>query len=288
MDELLRWLNDLFLSDNVLMTLLVVPVVVALEYLRPIRKTPVAHYLFGFSYWICNTILLAFVGPLLLTWVAIGTQSVGLGLIDLRFLGLGGLWGAVVALLVSTFLSDFFFYWFHRVLHTNKVLWQVHLLHHSDEHMNVLTAHRSHVAETLISPIFIALPMAVLFDLPPVTIGILSVLPFAYQLFAHANLNVHFGPLWWVLISPNYHRVHHSIEERHWNRNFANWFPIWDVVFGTAYVPAKGELPATGVEGVSVKTLGEAFLLPFVGWWRMLKRRYAASAGNGTSRQPHG
>jgi sterol desaturase/sphingolipid hydroxylase (fatty acid hydroxylase superfamily) len=272
MVEVLEWFSRILLSDSVLMTLLVVPALLVLERVRPVHKTPWAHYLFGVTYWICNLLLLAVVGPLLASWLAVGVQALGFGLIDLRSFGIEGIWGAVLALLVVTFITDFFFYWFHRTLHGNKVLWQAHLLHHSDELMTVMTANRGHVAETILSPLFIALPMAVLFELPPVTIGILSVVPYAYQFFAHANLNVGFGPLWWLLISPNYHRIHHSIEPRHHDKNFTNWFPIWDILFGTLYLPAKDELPATGVEGVHVRTIPEAFLLPFAGWWAMFQK----------------
>ena len=272
MDELWAWVTRLLHSDNVRMTVAVVPVLLVLELLIPAQKSPLRHYLFGFSYWFANLVLLTLIAPLFNTAVASGVQSIGLGLIDLRGYGLPGLWGALLALLISTFIADFFFYWFHRTLHHNRVLWQAHLLHHSDEHMNIMTAHRGHFTETLLSPLFIALPMAVLFELPPVTIGVLSLVPYAYLFFVHANLNVGFGPLWWLLISPNYHRIHHSIEPRHRDKNFTNWFPVWDIVFGTLYLPEKGECPATGVDGVEIRTLPQAFLLPFVNWYRMLVR----------------
>jgi sterol desaturase/sphingolipid hydroxylase (fatty acid hydroxylase superfamily) len=222
--------------------------------------------------------VLAAIAPLLNTAVALGVQHVGLGLIDLSALGLGGLGGSLVALMVSTFIIDFFYYWFHRALHANAYLWQTHLLHHSDEHMNVMTAQRGHIAEGMLAPLFITLPMAVLFKLPAITIGVLSLVPYMYLFVAHANIKLGFGPLWWVLISPNYHRIHHSIEARHWDKNFANWFPVWDVIFGTLYRPAKDEYPATGVDGVAVKSLGEAFAQPFVGWFRLASRR-PTSAG---------
>lgn len=277
MNDLWDWINRLLLSDNVLMTLLVVPALLGLELLRPARKSPASHYLFGFSYWMTNLLLLAVISPMLNTAVATGVQAIGFGLIDLRGYGLPGLWGALLALLISTFVVDFFYYWFHRALHHNRYLWQTHLLHHSDEHMNVMTAQRGHFTEFLLSPLFIALPMAVLFDLPPVTIGVLALLPYAYQFFAHANLNVGFGPFWWLLISPNYHRIHHSIERRHHNKNFTNWFPVWDILFGTLYLPEKGECPATGVDGIQIRTLPEAFLHPFVNWRRMLSRETGAA-----------
>jgi len=57
-----------------------------------------------------------------------------------------------------------------------------------------------------------------------------------------------FGLLWWMLSSPQYHRIHHSLEPQHINKNFAVWFPVWDILVGTAYRPRRGEYPATGLQ----------------------------------------
>ncbi len=271
LEFVLNWLQRFILSDGIFMTLLVVPAIMVWELLRPANKAPLSHYLFGAKYWIVNIAILTALTPVISIAVARVVQYLGFGFIDLTHLGFPGLWGALFALLVGTFVADFFFYWFHRTLHANKYLWQTHLLHHSDEHMNALTAQRGHFTETLVSPVFIAIPTAILFELPPVTIGILSLIPYAYLFFAHANVRASFGPLWWLIISPDYHRIHHSIELRHRDKNFTNWFPIWDIIFGTAYLPEKDECPETGVEGVEVKTISQALLLPFSGWWNMYR-----------------
>jgi sterol desaturase/sphingolipid hydroxylase (fatty acid hydroxylase superfamily) len=272
MEQVGLWVLGVLRSPMMLMTVAVVPVMMLLEWRWPARDQPWHHYLLGTGYWFSNMLLLAVVLPVFNGGVAYGVQQFGLGLIDLGALGLGGFGGALLALLVSTFVLDFFFYWFHRSLHADAWLWQTHLLHHSDEHMNAMTAQRGHIAETFLVPLFITVPMAVLFRLPPVTIGMLSVLPYAYQFLAHANIRLNYGRLWWLIISPDYHRIHHSIEPRHRAKNFTNWFPVWDVLFGTVYVPAKDERPATGVEGVEVRTVGQAFILPFTGWAELLRR----------------
>ena len=272
MHPLWLWMLDIARSPMMLMTVTIVPVMMLLEWRWPAKRQPWRHYLFGARYWLSNMALLSFVMPVFNTGVAFGAQRVGLGLIDLRALGLGGFAGVIVAMLVSTVIIDFFTYWFHRSLHADAWLWQTHVLHHADEHMNAMTAQRGHMAETFLVSLFINLPMAVLFKLPPVTIGVVSLLPFAYQFLAHSNIRLNYGPLWWLIISPDYHRIHHSVEPHHRDKNFANWFPVWDVVFGTAYVPEKDERPATGVPGLEVRTVGQAFLLPVVGWLRLLRR----------------
>jgi hypothetical protein len=59
----------------------------------------------------------------------------------------------------------------------------------------------------------------------------------------------------------------------HIDKNFVDWFPVWDIVFRTAYRSCSGECPATGVRGVHVKTLRDAYLLPVKGWTRLMASR---------------
>jgi sterol desaturase/sphingolipid hydroxylase (fatty acid hydroxylase superfamily) len=97
-----------------------------------------------------------------------------------------------------------------------------------------------------------------------------------------------FGRLWWLLSSPQYHRIHHSILPEHQNRNFAVWFPVWDILFRTAYAPRPGEYPPTGVDGVEVSTFLDALMLPFARWAAVgrramgLGRRTHATTMHGT------
>lgn len=174
-------------------------------------------------------------------------------------------------MLVSTVIFDFFYYWLHRTQHTSAVFWQEHLLHHSDKHVNVTTSTRTHILEQLLFPVFITIPMAILFALPPVTIAVIALLPTIWGFVVHANLKVSFGPFWWLLASPQYHRIHHSLEPQHFNKNYAVWFPVWDILFATVYKPRRGEYPETGVAGVSVNTIHDAYLLPFRGWAAMVR-----------------
>ncbi|KPQ13913.1 MAG: Fatty acid hydroxylase superfamily [Rhodobacteraceae bacterium HLUCCO18] len=258
-------------SDNFLMTMMVVPMVIVIERLISVRRVSGRHYRFGMLYFLVNASLIGLLAPAITYTTASAVRLIGDGLIDLRALGFPGLVGSLLALLVTTFVLDFFYYWFHRTMHY-RLFWPMHELHHSDENMNALTAQRGHILETLISPLFLTLPMAILFRLPALDIAILSLIPQAYHFLSHANIRLSYGPLWWLLISPDYHRIHHSIEPRHHHKNFANWFPIWDILFGTAWRP-DGTRPDTGVQGVEINTLRQAYLLPFKGWYRMIQRR---------------
>ncbi len=156
-------------------------------------------------------------------------------------------------------------------------------MHHTDEQMNITTTERIHILEYVFAPVLVTGPMTILFNLPAPSIAVLASLPTLWTFFTHANVRVSFGPLWWMLASPQYHRIHHSIEPQHLNRNFAAYFPLWDIVFGTAYRPKPGEYPMTGVDGLKVSNLWSAFALPFEGWARLYWRR-----GGGNSREELG
>ena len=268
----LEKLKLIYLTEYMGLTVLVIVIVFWLEKFFFVTKPTYRHYWFGLLYFLVNAFILGVLNPITSFYVAKAIQVFNLGVFDLRSPMFNGVTGSLLALLVTTLILDLFYYWFHRTLHESPILWQTHVLHHSDENMNMLTAKRGHVFEGLLAPFFIALPMSVLFKLPAVKIAYLSMIPQLYLFFAHANIRLGFGPFWWLLISPDYHRIHHSIEPRHQNKNFTNWFPIWDILFGTLYRPGRKERPVTGVKGVRVQTLLDAYMLPLYGWHRMFRQ----------------
>jgi sterol desaturase/sphingolipid hydroxylase (fatty acid hydroxylase superfamily) len=241
-----------------------------IEKIVPVVKVPARHYAFNVTYAVINTLLAAFIAPSITLVSALITRHFTTGIIDLRWLGFGGIGGTIVTMLISTVIFDFFYYWLHRTQHTSPVLWQEHLLHHTDEYVNITTSARTHILEQVLFPAFITIPTAILFALPAGTITAVALLPTIWAYIVHANVRIGFGRLWWLLCSPQYHRIHHSMEEKHFDRNYAVWFPLWDILFRTVYKPEPEEYPRTGVEGVAVKSIAEAYLLPFKRWYKML------------------
>ena len=243
-----------------------------LERLIPARPQGMASTFLNVPY---SALVLVFVGaifPLQLLFAETVTGYLGIrNVFDLTIDTRGSIPLVIAAMLIEALVVDFFFYWFHRCQHTANVLWQVHMLHHSDMALNVTTTHRVHFLEHLLTPIFMVTPIMLLFELPDRDIYWIALAPTVWSYVVHANVRVGFGRFWWVLSSPQYHRIHHSIEPEHRDKNFAVWFPIYDVLFGTAHRPKRGEFPATGVAGVEVETLSDAFMLPFERWWAMAK-----------------
>ena len=178
--------------------------------------------------------------------------------------------------LIILFTFDIFYYWFHRIQHTTA-LWPQHAIHHSEPHLSAATAFRHHLLENLVKVPLVDVPLMFIFVhsvwvhqtswLTQLITGFLAYL----GIFAHSNLRIGFGPLNWIIVSPQTHRIHHSIEAQHWNRNFAAYFPLIDVVFGTYYHPEPGEYPDTGIPGVgySLNSLTASTLHPFREWRRM-------------------
>jgi sterol desaturase/sphingolipid hydroxylase (fatty acid hydroxylase superfamily) len=278
-DAVTAWLSGFreFLGqvygDLTLHVLLLMAVLgLVLERLIPARRQGASNSLLNTPY---SALVLLFVGaifPLQVLFAETVTDFLGVrNIFDLSIDTHGSILLVIVAMLVEALAVDFFFYWFHRCQHTVNALWQVHLLHHSDMALNVTTTHRVHFLEHLLTPIFMVTPIMLLFELPNRDIYWIALAPTVWSYVVHANVRIGFGRFWWLLSSPQYHRIHHSIEPEHRDKNFAVWFPIYDVLFGTAHRPKPGEFPATGVPGVEVATLSDAFMLPFERWWAMAR-----------------
>jgi sterol desaturase/sphingolipid hydroxylase (fatty acid hydroxylase superfamily) len=199
-----------------------------------------------------------------------------LGWIDLRFAGGRGVQALIAALLLTLFISDFFYYWSHRFQHKVAFLWQQHKLHHMDEQMNASTAGRIDWLKYLVKIPIVTIPTTVIFKLDPVAAGtiggVIGFATYAWVVSIHSNIKLHLGMASVLAVGPQVHRIHHSRLLEHRDRNFAGNFPIWDLLFGTYYHPGRDEFPPTGVvEEPEVQSFLEAVSLPYRGWWKMFR-----------------
>jgi len=162
---------------------------------------------------------------------------------------------------------DFFYYWHHRFQHVWPAFWEQHKLHHTDESVYCLSSGRHHWLEEGIRVLTITIPMAFLLKLGAVQGSMVVLVLAQWAIFIHANIRLPLGPLTPVLAGPQLHRIHHSREPQHANKNFAAFLPLWDIVFGTYYRPSKDEWPVTGVASREVvDSLWAAAILPFRAW----------------------
>ncbi len=147
-------------------------------------------------------------------------------------------WNQVVIYLV---VSDFMLYWAHRIFHGGS-FWRFHAVHHSAEEIDWTTAYRFHLVNLWLGPFLVAAIMLYLGIAPAVLV---FMVPFDNTIaaFVHANLNWTLGPLKYVVATPVFHRWHHTPLDQGGNTNFGSTLAVWDVLFGTHYMP-EGELPA--------------------------------------------
>jgi sterol desaturase/sphingolipid hydroxylase (fatty acid hydroxylase superfamily) len=244
-----------------------------LESIRPAEKgQSIQDVVFNIKWMLLYVTVSALLAPLFAELVARASTRLGGGLVDLRF-DAGGRWYLVLASgLLGAFVGDFFYYWMHRLQHAVPALWQQHKLHHSDGSVNVTTAHRHHWLEEPLRLVCILVPTAVLFNVNPGVGGTVGLLIMLWGSFIHANLRLDLGLLTPLVAGPHLHRIHHSIEAPHLGKNFAAFFPLFDVLFGTYYRPRHGEYPATGLDTrETTHSIATASLWPFRAWAQMLR-----------------
>jgi len=144
-------------------------------------------------------------------------------------------------------LMDMVTYWTHRAFHRFPLLWRFHAIHHSATTVRWSTTARVHPLNDLVNYVVALLPFALLGFPIALALKLLPVVMF-YALMAHAQLRLDFGPLRSVLVSPRFHRWHHTHSSEGGNMNFANVFALWDRLFGTYYLPEGREPERFGLD----------------------------------------
>ncbi|MCW1403573.1 sterol desaturase family protein [Novosphingobium sp. MW5] len=148
-------------------------------------------------------------------------------------------------------------YWLHRLAHEWPWLWQVHRLHHSDREIDMTTALRSHPIEALIAAAMAALVVALLGAGPTETLAADALL-FSATLWHHAAIRM---PRRWsavlerVVVTPRFHRLHHSVRPDDHDRNYGDLLTVWDRMFGTFKPPRRGPFAVGLVESRAPEVL---------------------------------
>jgi sterol desaturase/sphingolipid hydroxylase (fatty acid hydroxylase superfamily) len=173
---------------------------------------------------------------------AVIVNMAGGGWIPLR---MDGGWCVVSGIAVILFY-DLHRYWSHRLYHAVPALWALHSFHHSAEALTVATGVRHYWLESAIDGAFFPLT-AIVFQIPPVIGLLVPVIYFLPDGCSHLNYRIDLGRFVTWLNNPQWHRIHHSVNPEHWDKNFCSLLPLMDFIFGTAWVPKRDEYPATGL-----------------------------------------
>jgi len=216
---------------------------------------------------ILNTAILRLLFPAAAVGVAMFTSAHGWGVLNHFAVPLP------VAVVLSLVALDFIIYLQHVLMHAVPVLWRLHRVHHADPDYDVTTGSRFHPIEIVLS-MLIKFAAIVVLGAPPLAVVIFEIILNAMSLFNHGNVRLPLGidrVLRLIVVTPDMHRVHHSVEGNEANSNFGFNLSIWDRICGT-YIdqPRKGHSAMTiGIndyrEPRLVSWLPGILALPFLG-----------------------
>jgi sterol desaturase/sphingolipid hydroxylase (fatty acid hydroxylase superfamily) len=156
-------------------------------------------------------------------------------------------WPIWLQAVVMVLVVDFLRYWLHRAAHEHDTLWRLHSVHHSVEQLYWLNTARFHPIEKALQMSLDSLPFLLL----KVDARVLALYYLAYAtngFFQHCNVRLRYGPLNYIVGSAETHRWHHSRLPRESNANYGNTVIIWDVLFGTLYLPKAREVEQLGLQ----------------------------------------
>lgn len=222
-------------------------VVMALwEFLAPrrrltVRKTP--RWGSNLALVGLNSVLVRFVVPITAVGAAVVAESRGWGWLHLVD------WPAWLEFVLAVVVLDLAIYLQHVMFHAVPVLWRLHMVHHADLDFDVTTGLRFHTLEILLSAL-IKIAAVVLIGPSAAAVMAFEVLLNATSMFNHGNVRMPLGVdrvLRWVLVTPDMHRVHHSVNRKETNSNFGFNLSWWDYLLGT-YRSA----PEAGHEGMTI------------------------------------
>lgn len=181
-------------------------------------------------------------------------------------------WPSGVESVLTIAALDLAIYWQHRVFHRLPWLWRIHRVHHSDTQFEVTLGLRFHPVEILLSMLYKLAVIAALGP-PAATVALYEVLLTAFALIAHADIAL---PGKWdrrlrlVLVTPDWHRVHHSVYRNETDSNYGNLLTLWDRIFASHVAqPRDGhDVMAIGLpkfRALADQTLPALLRLPLIG-----------------------
>jgi ornithine lipid hydroxylase len=187
-------------------------------------------------------------------------------------------WPLVLQVALAILIGDLPAYWWHRLSHAWGPLWRLHALHHSSERLYLLSSARTHPLHVAVTYAVQVAPL-VLLGAPTEVLLLTSVFTPVHGFLQHANIDLVTWPFNWVFSTCDLHRWHHSTVHAEECTNFGNNLIIWDIVFGTRYLPSDRTAPdAVGLGDLPnfPRDFFGQIASPFT--WRRLQREAAARA----------
>ena len=183
-----------------------------------------------------DTVVVRLLFPILAVGVAVWVRDAGWGLLNQLAIA------DWVLFALALLLLDLALYGQHWLFHAVPFLWRLHRVHHADIDVDVTTGVRFHPVEIVLS-MLIKFGVIVVLGASPLAVLVFEVILNATSMFNHSNVRLSRpvdAALRWLVVTPDMHRVHHSIEEDESNRNFGFNLPWWDRIFGTYRADPRG------------------------------------------------
>ena len=151
-------------------------------------------------------------------------------------------------LLLCVLVADMAQYWTHRAYHEVPFLWRFHAVHHSVKTMDWLAGSRQHMLELIFTRVCVLAPLYILGFSEAAMNGYILIVGFQ-AVFNHANVHLPWGPLRYVLVTPDFHHWHHASDDESIDKNYAAHYAFLDYLFGTAVKSKKTFPEQYGVVG---------------------------------------
>lgn len=178
-----------------------------------------------------------------------------------------------VQVLMVVVVGDMLEYWYHRLAHTVPWLWPLHAVHHTPVRLHTLKGPRHHVGYFVGRGLFVWVPL-LLIGVPPGLVVWQFVAVVLTGGLAHANIAFRIpAVVHRLVVTPEFHRLHHALDAQQGNSNYATVLPIWDMLFGTHTDPLVAEAREMGIEHDPIPRRFLSELLSPVTWYRLVRNR---------------
>ncbi|WP_246681210.1 sterol desaturase family protein [Mesorhizobium sp. B2-6-1] len=196
---------------------------------------------------------------------------------------------------------DISYYLYHVAQHRFPFLWELHKVHHSAEVMVGITKDRVHPLDELMNRAWDGVIPGICFGIwTLLSLNLVEVTIFGVNVYVmrnilmmdfvrHTHFKISFGPLNNIVLCPHWHQLHHSVDPRHYDKNFGLLFSFWDRLFGTLCVPKPDEDFRFGLMERGARdyqSLSGLYVLPLKKMWGHIARRFRRRASSEPTRSP--
>jgi lathosterol oxidase len=175
-------------------------------------------------------------------------------------------WPRFLQVAAALLVLEFLWWMTHLIRHKVLPFWYFHAVHHSQKELNTFTEDRVHFVDILTASVLMFIPFYI-FQVPNLyAVAVVGLYRSIHSRFLHANVKINLGWLGWVIASPQFHRVHHSADPAHFDKNYGVVLSVFDYMFGTGH-RTRDIYPETGIDDDQFPTENNTRLLGLAENW---------------------